>query len=103
ANYGWAGLPWTGGSNGWSFNQSEQSDPLLRPALITYYVQAEHEHSQLDVTGGGLTFIAGGGANGLGIDNNLSVSLAAGNYTFTDPADVIILTPGAIAAGWSGS
>jgi hypothetical protein len=103
ANYGWAGLPWNGGTGGWGIDQSERPTENFRPKLVAYYALPEREFAQLDIVAGALTFIGGGGADATGIANNLTVSLAAGNYTLADPAGVIVLTPAAIAAGWSGS
>jgi fibronectin-binding autotransporter adhesin len=103
ANYGWAGLPWNNGTGGWGIDQSERATESFRPKLATYYVQPEREFALLDITAGALSFVGGGGADALGIANNLTVSLAAGNYAFADPNGAIVLTPAAIAAGWSGS
>lgn len=36
-NYGWAGLPWTNGGDGWGFGTSEQADPRNRPQLRVFY------------------------------------------------------------------
>ncbi len=50
----------------------------------------------LDVTAGGVTFSALGGAN-----DGLTVSNTAGAYTVADSAGAITLTSNAISAGWS--
>jgi hypothetical protein len=52
----------------------------------------------LDVSNGQVQY-----SSGAGINNNLSVALAGGVYTFTDPATTIGLTSGAVAAGWTGN
>jgi hypothetical protein len=54
--------------------------------------------STMDITGGSLTYTASAG-----IQNNLTIGLASGNYSFTDTGETITLTPGAVAAGWTSS
>jgi Domain of unknown function (DUF4214) len=54
--------------------------------------------STLDISGGSLTYTASAG-----IVNNLTIGLSTGNYSFTDTGETITLTPGALAAGWTGS
>jgi hypothetical protein len=54
--------------------------------------------STMDITGGSLTYTASAG-----IQNNLTIGLVSGNYSFTDTGETIALTPGAVAAGWTGS
>src|SRR5262245_27627223 len=51
----------------------------------------------LDMAGGVVTYLTG-----TLIDSSVSVSVTNGNYTLTDAAGVINLSPAAIAAGWSG-
>lgn len=40
---------------------------------------------------------------GPGVNNNLTVSVGGGNYTFADSGETITLTATALAAGWTGS
>src|SRR5207247_7469260 len=54
--------------------------------------------STLDVVGGNLTYLATAAVN-----NNLTISVAGANYTFTDTAETITLGAGATGAGWTGS
>jgi Domain of unknown function (DUF4214) len=54
--------------------------------------------STLDITGGSLTYTASAG-----IQKNLTIGLASGNFSFTDAGETITLSPGALAAGWTGS
>lgn len=50
----------------------------------------------LDVTAGLAQY-----STGAGINNSVTVSLASGQYTVTDSATSITLTPNALAAGWT--
>lgn len=52
----------------------------------------------LDIVGGALTFTDSGSEN-----NNLTVSVSGGVYSFNDSISTISLDTGAIAAGWRGS
>ena len=52
----------------------------------------------LSIDAGQLLYVGGAG-----LSNNVTVSLAGGVYTVTDPSGPITLTPQATAAGWSGS
>jgi hypothetical protein len=54
--------------------------------------------ANLNISGGALTFTDGGTQN-----NNLTVGVAAGVYSFNDSLSVITLDAGAITAGWKGS
>ena len=54
--------------------------------------------STLDITGGSLTYTASAG-----IDNNLTIGLTSGSYSFTDTGETTALTAGAVNAGWTGS
>jgi hypothetical protein len=36
-NYGWTGLPWANGGDGWGFGTSEQGEERNRPRLRVYY------------------------------------------------------------------
>ena len=54
--------------------------------------------STLDITGGSLAYTASAG-----IQNNLTIGLASGNFSFTDTGETITLSAGAVAAGWTGS
>lgn len=51
----------------------------------------------LDVTSGTLTYLTG-----VGINSNVAVSVASGQFTLTDTAGVINLSSAAITAGWTG-
>ena len=54
--------------------------------------------STLDIAGGSLTYAATAG-----VDNNLTIGLTSGNFSFTDTGETIALTAGAVSAGWTGS
>ncbi len=52
----------------------------------------------LDLAGGVLSF-----TNGAGEVSNVTVSVASNVYTVKDSANLITLSPGAVASGWRGS
>ncbi len=83
--------------------KSSRSSSRLTKAPARFRIRLEQLEdrlvpSTLDITGGGLTYMASAG-----IDNNLTIGLTAENFSFTDTGETITLTPGAVSAGWTGS
>ncbi len=54
--------------------------------------------ASLDITTGSLLYTATAG-----FDNDLSIGVASGDYSFTDTGETITVTTNAMAAGWTGS
>lgn len=77
-----------------AFDNFELSAEVSRDILVTVPTVA----ADLDLNGGILTYTARAG-----ISNSAALSFNAGVYTLSDTAQPIVLTPVAIAAGWSGS
>src|SRR4051812_11693690 len=66
--------------------------------VVSLAAPAAFAVATLDVTAGVLTYTAGAGTS-----NNLTISVPAASYIFTDTAETITLTANATGAGWTGS
>jgi hypothetical protein len=71
---------------------------LLFAAFPPIFACCSASAATLDISGGSLTYTASPG-----IDNNFSVSSSGPNFIIIDTGETIMLSPAAIATGWSGS